>query len=335
MKHKVIGSTDIQVCPIGLGTWEISGDVWGKKNDSESLKAIHVALDEGVNFIDTAAGYGRGHAEELVGKAIKERKGNNEKIVVSTKILPKCGIFAPPPEKQIDDFYPPEWIISQVEKSLSRLQLDVIDILFMHTWSPAWGHRTEWHETMVKLKKEGKIRAIGISIPDEGVTDANVHIEAGRIDVIQCVYNVFQQEPEYSLFPLAKKHNVGIIARSPYSSGALVGTWTKEMKFQEGDWRGLWPKDVKENWLENQVDMMNAVKDLFPNVNNLNLAEIALQYVLTNPNVSSVIPGSGNPNHVKSNISIMKRAEMSEKIYKDIQNLWLERKIHGTYNGSI
>ncbi|MDP2861146.1 MAG: aldo/keto reductase, partial [bacterium] len=229
MKQRALGKTGIKISEMGLGTWEISGTVWGKKDDKESLRAIHTAIDSGVNFIDTAAGYGKGHAEELVGTALKEKNKEASRIIVSTKILPKCGIFAPSPEKEIDDFYPPEWIIEQCEASLKRLQSEQIGILFLHTWSRSWGHRTQWHEALLKLKKEGKVRAFGISIPDEGIADANVHVEAERVDVIQCAYNIFQQEPEHTLFPLARKHGVGIIARSPFSSGALIGNWTKTM----------------------------------------------------------------------------------------------------------
>lgn len=332
MIKRPLGKTGILLSEIGLGTWELSGDVYGKKDDKESIRAIQTALENGVNFIDTAAGYGKGHAEEVVGQAIREWK--NGEVVLSTKVKPKCGIFAPPPEKEIDDFYPPEWIRESCEASLQRLGRDHIDILFLHTWSKSWGHRTEWYDALVKLKKEGKICAFGISIPDEGVSDANIHVEAERVDVIQCVYNIFQQEPEYTLFPLAKKHGIGIIARSPFSSGALIGDWTKDKTFEEGDWRGIWPKSVKDRWLEEQVEMAEQVKTIFQSVN-IPFSIGALKYILTNSVVSSVIPGSSKSEHVKSNVSVSAMPNLSEDIIKRLKLLWLERKIHGTYNGSI
>ena len=332
MKLNKLGKTGISISEIGLGTCEMSGDRWGKKDDSESMLAINTALDNGVNFIDTAAGYGSGHVEELVGKVLKNRK--DDEIVVSTKVRPKCGIFAPSPEKEIDNFFPPNWIVSSCEQSLKRLQLKKIDVLFLHTWSRSWGHRTEWYNTLQKLKDEGKIGAFGISIPDEGIADANVHVEAGRVDVIQCVYNMFQQEPEHTLFPLAKKQRVGIIARSPFSSGALIGNWTKSMTFPEKDWRGVWPKNIKKNWLEEQVDMANAVNEIFKD-EGLSMTAASLRYIISNDAVTSVIPGSANPKHVKANIAAAEAPAISENCIKRLRKLWAEGKIHGTYNGSI
>ncbi|MBM3301609.1 MAG: aldo/keto reductase, partial [Deltaproteobacteria bacterium] len=101
MKLNFVGKTELKVSEIGLGTWEVSGDVWGKKDDSESLRAIHMALDNGVNYVDTAAGYGSGHSEQLIGKALKERGARSYEVIVSTKVLPKCLQWAPPPEKDI------------------------------------------------------------------------------------------------------------------------------------------------------------------------------------------------------------------------------------------
>jgi aryl-alcohol dehydrogenase-like predicted oxidoreductase len=311
----------------------MSGDVWGVKDDAESLRAIHTALDAGVNIIDTAAEYGNGHAERLVGRALKAR-GNREDIIVSTKVLPKCGVFAPPPEMDIDDFYPPEWITAQCEASLSRLGLDRIGILFAHTWSRSWAHRTEWYEAMLRLKEQGKIRAFGISITDEGVADANAHIAAGRVEVVQCVYNIFQQEPEYTLFPLARRHKVGVIARSPFSSGALVGNWSAETSFPEGDWRGLWPPSVKDNWLGEQVEMAEHVRSALNGWSGP-MASAALKYILTSPDVSSVIPGSANPKHVTANLNVPKDPDFPPQVVTGLKQLWRDRKIHGTYNGSI
>ena len=334
MELRQLGRTEIQITQMGLGTWEISGDVYGEKDDAVSLQAIHTALDGGIRFIDTAAGYGAGHAESLVGKALRERGREAKGVVVSTKILPKCGTFAPPPEKDIAESYPPEWIVAECEASLRRLQLDQIDILFLHTWNPAWGHNVEWYEAMMSLKQQGKIRAIGISITDEGIADVNVHIEAGRVEVVQCVYNVFQQEPEYTLFPLARKHGVGIVARSPFSSGALTGTWTKDMKFEEGDWRGIWPLNIKDAWLEDQVHMAELVRDVVAE-EGLDMTTAALKYILTNPDVTSVIPGSSQPSHVAKNQEAISTPALSAGCMAKLKKLWLERQIHGTYNGSI
>lgn len=332
MRFNQLAKTNLFLSEVGFGAWQISSDVWGKKDDAQSLKAIYTALEAGINFVDTASVYGNGHSEELIGRALREAKQKD--VIISTKIIPKCRKWAPPPEEDIDDYFPKEWIIEQCEESLKRLQVESVGLLFLHTWSPAWGHRTEWFEAMQTLKQQGKIQAIGISIPDESIADANVHIEAGRVDVIQCVYNICQQEPEYNLFPLAQKHQVGIIARTPFSSGALIGNWTKEMTFEEGDWRGVWPQDFKDNWLSEQVDMTEAIKSVIITEDRA-MANAAIKFIVMNPAVTSTIPGSGNPKHVLSNVAAAESPPLSNNAMQQLKNLWLERKIHGTYNGSI
>jgi aryl-alcohol dehydrogenase-like predicted oxidoreductase len=178
------------------------------------------------------------------------------------------------------------------------------------------------------------VRAIGISVPDEGVSDANTHIEAGRVDVIQVVYNVFQQEPFYTLFPLARKHNIGVIARSPFSSGVLVQSWTPGMEFEASDWRGRWPLDIKPNWLESQISMADAVRPVLARTG-LASNVAALRFVLDNPAVTAVIPGSSNPDHVKVNMSASDVGRLDAAIHDELRALWVSGQVHGTYNGSI
>lgn len=333
MRFRNLGKTGIRISEIGLGTWEMSGDVWGKKDDLVSLKALQTGIDHGANFIDTAAGYGSGHVEELIGTFLHDKPGLRDNLVISTKVKPECGQFAPPSDRDIRDFFSPAWIRKQCEISLSRMGTDYIDILFLHTWSGAWGHETEWCDELVKLKKEGKVRSFGISIPDEGIRDANVQIALESIDVIQCVFNVFQQEPIYSLFPLAAKHGIGIIARSPFSSGALVQNWSTSMQFEEGDWRGIWPHSVKPGWLQEQIDMFSVIKPLLMKSEEP-FPIAALQFILTCPEVSSVIPGSADPLHIITNLSASE-SSLTIDIVNEIRKLWKEQKVHGTYNGSI
>lgn len=333
MKRRLLGRTGIKVSEIGLGTWEMSGDVWGKKNDSESLKCISVAVENGVNFVDTAAGYGQGHAETLVGKFLTTSPAHRDQLVISTKVRPKSGIFAPPPEHSIAEAYPPEWIIEQCEQSLRRLGTDYIDILFIHTWSRAWGHEIAWLQTMQTLREQGKIRAIGISIPDEGVADANTQIATGQIECVQCVFNIFQQEPLYTLFPLAEQTKTGIIARSPFSSGVLAQQWYEDMQFVPGDWRGSWPKKVKPNWLADQVTMDQIVRSELEHLS-VNRVNAALQFILASPAVSSVIPGSANPDHVRENCRDTD-SRLPDDLMQRLTHLWKQRQLHGTYNGSI
>jgi aryl-alcohol dehydrogenase-like predicted oxidoreductase len=334
VKYRKLGNSDITVSEIGIGTWEFSGDVWGPTDDDTSKRAILAGVDEGANFIDSAAGYGGGHVEELLGAMFASGALTRSDVVISTKVKPQNGVFAPAAEVSIDDAYSPEWIRGQVEDSLKRLQTDYVDLLFIHTWSKAWDSREEWSECLQDLKKEGLVRAVGISVPDEGAADANTHIEAGRVDVIQAVFSAFQQEPEYTLLPLAAKHGVGVIARSPYSSGAIVQPWTADKKFEEGDWRASWPLSVKPGWLEDQASMSALVQDAFGR-HGVEFTTGALGYVLEHSAVSSTIPGSANPDHVRINMRVSDAPAVPAALSAELKQLWLERKLHGTYNGSI
>ena len=325
MKKRQLGKTDLKISEVGLGTWQMSGDVWGKKTEAEYIQAIKVALDAGINYLDTALDYGNGYCERVIGKALQ----GNSSVVISSKIPPQCDDWSPKPQSKIEDYFSPDWIINCCETSLKNLQRECIDILFLHTWNVAWGHCTEWYEAMVKLKEQGKIRAIGISVGDRRASEANSHIEAGRIDVIQAVYNILEQEPEYTLFPMAEKHRVGVIARCPFSSGALVSNWTLNHKFPEGDWRGLW---TPEDWVTKQVEMVNLIKPIVKN-SDLSMSAIALKYILKHQTVTSVISGSSCAEHIRSNASVTPLPNLSEDIFGQLQQLWLNGKIHGTYNG--
>ena len=333
MRYRPLGATGISVGEIGIGTWELSGDVWGPKDDATSIAAIQAGLAGGANLVDTAADYGQGHVEELIGTLLTRHGVARDAVVLSTKVLPQCGVFAPPPEKPISEFFAPAWIRAQCEESLRRMRTDYVDVLFLHTWSRAWGHEDAWHETMAALKTEGKIRAIGISVPDEGATDANVAVARGQVDVLQCVYSVFQQEPEVSLFPLADRFGVGILARSPFSSGVLVQEWTRGMEFPPGDWRATWPQSVKDAWLEDQIEMAQVVREVVADTG-LDRPTFCLQYVLGSAAVSAVIPGSANPAHVTSNVAVSDAAPLPDAARSRLKDLWLQRRVHGTYNGS-
>lgn len=326
MKKRQLGKTNIQISEVGLGTWQMSGDVWEKKTEAEYIQAIEVAMEAGINYFDTALEYGNGYCEQVVGKALQ----GHPSVVISSKIPPQCDEWSAKPQGNIDDYFSPGWIYECCETTLKNLGRECIDILFLHTWNVAWGDRTEWYEAMLRLKDQGKIRAIGISVGDRRASEANSHIEAGQVDVVMAVYNILEQEPEYTLFPMARKHQVGIVARCPFSSGALVSNWISSQKFPEGDWRGLWTPD---DWVAKQVEMVDWIKPIVKNTD-LSMSAIALKYILNNQTVTSVIPGSSSPEHIGKNASVAAFPNLSEEILGQLQQLWLDGKIHGTYNGS-
>jgi aryl-alcohol dehydrogenase-like predicted oxidoreductase len=300
MVYREFGNLGWNVSEIGFGAWAIGGDMWGPQNDNDSIQALHKAVDLGVNFIDTAQGYGNGHSEEIIGKFLKERK---EEIFVATKIPPVEGNQWPPPENQdVNICYPKEYIIKQCEISLKRLQREYIDVLQFHTWATHFNIQNEWYEAMARLKEEGKIRAIGVSVPDATPDNIIGSIANGRIDSIQVIYNLFEQYPEWNLFPVCEKFGTAVIVRVPFDEGALTGKYSVETKFAEGDVRNYY---FRGNNLKSVVKKVDEIKKyLKANHPELSLPEFALRFCLSNRAVGTIIPGIRNVRQAEINTSV-------------------------------
>ncbi len=224
MEYRKFGRLGWNVSAISFGAWAIGGDMWGPQDDAESLRALHRAIDLGVNFIDTAQGYGKGHSEELIGKVLKERR---EDLYVATKVPPTPGSIWPPPEDaDARKIFPAPYIIEQCEKSLKRLGRDWIDIYQFHTWATAFNAADEWYEAMSRLKHQGKIRAVGVSVPDTSPDNVIGSLALDRVDAVQVIYNIFEQYPRWNLFPVAEKLGTGIIVRVPFDEGSLTVKFT-------------------------------------------------------------------------------------------------------------
>ncbi|MBI4218198.1 MAG: aldo/keto reductase, partial [Elusimicrobia bacterium] len=284
MRYRTLGKTNIEVSEIGFGAWAIGGGMWGESNDTVSLNALRKAIDLGVNFVDTAAVYGKGHSEQLIGKVYRERKG---KFSIATKIPPKNWQWPARHNTPIREAFPSLWVRECTEKSLRNLNLDCVDIQQLHVWSPQWVHQTEWYESLMKLKQEGKIRFIGVSLNDHEPNEALDLVKSGMVDTVQVIYNVFDQSPEDQLLPLCKKKNVGVIARVPLDEGSLSGKFTLETQFSPEDWR----KDYfTPHLLRETVERVSKLNFLVREEVK-SLAVGALKFCLSNPSVSTVIPG--------------------------------------------
>lgn len=312
MQYRQIGRTGLKVSEIGFGAWAIGGGMWGKSDDTISLAALRRALDLGVNFIDTAAVYGKGHSEQLISKVYRERKGEG-KIFVATKIPPKNWQWPAAPNTPLKDAFPSNWMREYTEKSLRNLKMECVDIQQLHVWSSNWVKENEWFETMQKLKQEGKIRFIGVSLNDRQPNEALELVKSGMADTIQVIYNIFEQSPQDKLFPLCQEKNVGIIVRVPLDEGSLTGKFTKETRFAEDDWR----KDYfSPKRLEETVRRVEKLKLTLQGFRSLPAA--ALKFCLSHPAVSTVIPGIRNPQQAEENCSasdgVLLRSEELEKL---------------------
>ncbi len=299
MKYRSFGDLGWQVSEIGFGAWAIGGDMWGPQDDQESIKALHRAIDLGINFIDTAQGYGKGHSEELIGKVLKER---TETIFLATKIPPLEGTPWPPPEDQdVVESFPPDYIIKECEKSLQRLQRDYLDVYQFHTWATGFNIRDEWFEAMCRLKDQGKIRAIGVSVHDTTPDSVIGALALDKVDAVQVIYNIFEQYPRWNLLPVCQRLKKTVIVRVPLDEGALTGKFNLQTTFPEGDVRRHYFRGNNLKAVVQRVEEIQKVKD--KRHPHMPMAEYALRFCLNHPAVSTVIPGIRNTQQAEWNIA--------------------------------
>jgi aryl-alcohol dehydrogenase-like predicted oxidoreductase len=289
MHYRTLGRTGLRVSDIGFGAMTIGGEIFGATDDQESLRALHRALDSGMNFIDTADAYGRGHSEELLAQILKTRR--NE-VVLATKGGNQFTV------RQGLRNFDPDYITSALEASLKRLQIDAIDLYQLHNPSPEIMQRGDIFARLDRCKKEGKIRFYGVSL--EKTEDGLVAMQTGKPDTLQVVYNILHQDPEEQLFPLAQKENIGIIARVPLERGVLSGRFKSTTEFMQKDWRkGVFSDEGLAQTQAAVEKLQFLVKGDVPN-----LAQAALRFILSNPVVSSVIPGIRTVTQVDDNVAV-------------------------------
>jgi aryl-alcohol dehydrogenase-like predicted oxidoreductase len=312
LQYRILGKTGLKISEIGYGAWGIGGSMWQGAKDDESIRALHRAVDLGLNFIDTALVYGNGHSENLVGKVMKERK---EQLYVSSKIPPKNGKWPAQPGTMLREAFPYDYIIKMTETSLKNLSVDSIDVQQFHVWNDDWTSDTEWQDAIAKLKDEGKIRFFGISINDHQPDNALKVAATGLVDSFQVIYNIFDQTPENNLFPLCQDKNIGIIVRVPLDEGGLTGKITSETKFPAGDFRNHYFRDDRKQQV---VERTNALTQLLGK-EAATLPELALRFCLYHPAVSTVIPGMRSVGNVEANCRFSDGRKLSDQMIEEIR----------------
>lgn len=296
MKYRQLGRTGFQVGEVGYGAWGISGKQWIGASDSDSLRALHAAIDAGVNFVDTALAYGEGKSEQLVGRAVADSKSA---VRIATKVPPKNRIWPARQEIDIDQVFPYDYVIASTEQSLRNLGVETVDLQQLHVWNPRWLDRDDWRRAFEDLKTSGKARAVGVSINDHQPDTALALIETGLIDTVQVIYNIFDQTPERNLFPACVKHNIGVLARVPFDEGSLTGRITEATTFPEGDFRNHYFRGDRKREVASRVEAI--VDELgLPDVRYM--ASTAIRFCLSHPAVSTVIPGMRSISSVEGNV---------------------------------
>lgn len=318
MRYRRFGRTGWNVSEIGYGMWGMGG--WTGSNDKESLDSLQRAVDLGCNFFDTAWAYGDGHSEQLLGKTLRANKNNSaaggpdKKLYVATKVPPKNRRWPSRPEYSLDDSYPPDYIFEYVDKSLQNLGVETLDLIQLHTWEDGWLDDERISQAIEKLCSSGKVRAVGLSLNRWEPANGNRAARKGLIDAVQVIYNIFDQNPEDELFPACREKDVAVIARVPFDEGSLAGTLTLDSKWPKSDWRSTY--FVPEN-LKASVARADALKPLLRD--GMTMPEMALRFILNNPDVHTTIPGMRKLKNVESNLATSDKGPLPAQLHAQLR----------------
>lgn len=292
MNYRTLGRTGWQVSEIGYGMWGMGG--WSGSDDQESHRSLDLAVELGCNFFDTAFAYGDGHSEKLLGQLVGRHL--DQKLYSATKIPPKNRQWPSRRGDRLEDVFPADYIREMTETSLKNLGLDCVDLQQFHVWEDAWAGDQRWQRAVDDLKRQGLVRAIGVSINRWEPANVVKTLRTGLIDVVQVIYNIFDQAPEDELFPLCEELNIGVIARVPFDEGTLSGTLTKDSRWPAGDWRNTYFTAAN---LIPSVERGERLKPLVPP--GMTMPEMALRWILAHKTVGTIIPGMRKQMHVRSN----------------------------------
>ena len=311
MHYRTFGRTGWQVSEIGYGMWGLAG--WTGSDKAEVLRALQRSVELGCNFFDTAWGYAEGVSEQILGQLLKDNSG--KKLYAATKIPPKNRIWPSKKGFLLNDVFPADYIVEYTEKSLKNLDVDTIDLLQFHVWEDEWANQDEWKRAIEDLTRQGKVTAWGLSVNRWEPENCLETLRTGLIDGVQVIYNIFDQNPEDALFPLCRELNIGVIARVPFDEGTLTGTMTKETTFPANDWRSTY--FVPDN-LNSSVDHADALKPLVPT--GMTMPEMALRFILANPDVATTIPGMRQIRNVEANCATSDGKSLDASLLEELKD---------------
>jgi aryl-alcohol dehydrogenase-like predicted oxidoreductase len=293
MRERTFGRLGWRISEVGFGTFGMGW--WSGSEDEVSVASLQLALDLGCTFFDTAWEYGEGRSERLLARVLAANAGR--RVFVATKIPPKTMVWPSHRGDPLESSFPPGHIREYVERSLQNLGTASVDLIQFHVWEDAWADDERWQRVIDDLKREGLVRGVGISLNRWEPWNSLRTIRTGLIDSVQVVYNIFDQAPEDELLPLCRELGVAVIARVPLDEGGLSGTLTTGSTWPADDWRTTY---FTPSNLAATVERAEALRLLLPE--GMTLPEMALRFVLSNPDVSVVIPGMRRPDRVRANL---------------------------------
>jgi aryl-alcohol dehydrogenase-like predicted oxidoreductase len=324
VRSRRLGRTGYAVSEIGFGAWAIGAD-WGSVDDTTSLRALHAAADAGVTFYDTADVYGDGRSERLIGRFLRERK--DDRLIVGTKIGRRVPLDMAS--------YTAANFRAWVDRSRENLGVASLDLVQLHCLPTDAYYRPELFGQLDELKAEGAIAHYGVSV--ERVEEGLKAIEFPGVDTVQVIYNIFRQRPAESLLPRARAHDVGIIVRVPLASGLLTGTLRPDTRFEASDHRSYNRHgeafDAGETFSGVDYDeglaAVERLREILPD--DVPLSAQALQWILMNESVSTVIPGAKTAEQAVANAASSDLPALDDDVMEAIAELYRERigpKVH-------
>jgi aryl-alcohol dehydrogenase-like predicted oxidoreductase len=317
MKYRKLGRTGFEVSDIAYGLWGMSG--WSGSDDQESLGALQLAVDLGCNFFDTAWAYGEGKSDGLLGETMARNSG--KRLYAASKIPPANLRWPALPSYKYHEVFPPDHVFRYADRIRKKLRVETIDLLQFHVWDDGWTNEPDFRSTVEKLKNEKWIRFFGLSINRWEPANGIKAIRSGLVDVVQVIYNIFDQAPEDELFPVCEELNIGVIARVPFDEGSLGGKMTLETRFPKDDWRSGYfgPENLAKT-----IKRVDELKKIVPA--EMTLPETALRFILSHPAVSTTIAGMRKPEHVKQNIAASDAGPLDKNLLAELKKHRWDRK---------
>ena len=321
MENKNFAKSSEKISRLGFGSWGIGKTFWIGAEDNESKKALHKAIELGINFFDSALVYGNGHSEKLIGEVEKE---SGKELFITSKIPSKKFEWPANDKSTLEDSFPEKQILQSTERSLRNLNRDYLDLQQCHVWNDKWADRDEWKETVLKLKKDGKVKYFGISINDHQAENGIKAAESGLIDSFQVIFNIFDQSPIDKLFPFCLENNISIIARVPLDEGGLTGNITDKTEFPKGDWRNNYFRGDRKTKVRERVKKIGS--DMGTECESI--AECALRFTITFDSVTTVIPGMRNATRVVDNVDIINKGVLPPGLIEKLKSHKWDRNFY-------
>lgn len=304
------------VSVLGYGMWGLAG--WKDTDDAEVERALDEAVREGITFFDTAFAYGDGRSERILGSLTRR---HTARLFTASKIPPKNRTWPAPAEAPLSECFPEAHIREYTERTLANLGLPRVDLMQFHVWQDAWAEDPEWQRAVAALKRDGLVGGIGISLNRWEPWNGLAAVRTGLIDAVQVVYNIFDQSPEDELFPLCRERGVAIIARVPFDEGSLAGQLTRDRVFPEGDFRRSYfsPGNTAAT-----MDRIERLQKILPA--GMSLPELALRFVISNPDVTTVIPGMRRVSSVRGNLAAERAGALDSALMTALRGHRWDRK---------